>query len=56
MRNLKLFVPADCIVSNTPADNEHALRLLQVVLNSDVAVSTELTFRKRGRGPKGGRS
>ncbi len=56
MRDLKLFVPADCIVSNTPADNDHALRQLQRVLKANVAVSTALTFRKRGRGPKGGRS
>jgi len=56
MRDLKLFVPADCIVSNTPADNDHALRQLQGVLKANVAVSTELTFRKQGRGGKGGRS
>jgi nicotinamidase-related amidase len=55
MRDLKLFVPADCIVSNTPADNEHARRQLQAVLKANVAVSTALTFRTRGRVPKGGR-
>jgi nicotinamidase-related amidase len=26
MREVKLFVPADCIVSNTTADNEYAPR------------------------------
>jgi nicotinamidase-related amidase len=56
MRDLKLFVPADCVVSNTPADNDQALRQLQGVLKANVAVSTALTFRKPGREPKGGRS
>jgi nicotinamidase-related amidase len=26
MRELKILAPADCIVSNTAADNQHALR------------------------------
>jgi len=56
MRDLKLFVPADCVVSNTPADNDQALRQLLGVLKANVAVSTDLTFRKPGREPKGGRS
>ena len=55
MRDLELFVPADCIVSNTPADNDHALRQLKRVLKANVAVSTELTFHRRGSGAKGGR-
>ena len=47
MRDLKLFAPADCIVSNTAADNDHALRQMQIVLKGNLAESTRLTFRPR---------
>jgi nicotinamidase-related amidase len=46
MRDFKIFAPADCIVSNTPADNDHALRQIKTVLKGNVAVSTSLKFRK----------
>jgi hypothetical protein len=32
MREYKIFAPADCIVSNTAADNDHALRQIKTVL------------------------
>ena len=44
MRDLKLFAPADCIVSNTAADNMLALRQVETVLKGNTAVSTRLTF------------
>ena len=44
MREYKIFAPADCIVSNTAADNDHALRQIKMVLKGDVAVSTRLRF------------
>lgn len=44
MRDLKLFVPSDCIASNTPKDNEFALHQMQVVLKADVQHSAELDF------------
>ncbi len=44
MRELKLFVPRDCIASNTPADNEYALRQIDTVMKGNVAPSTALTF------------
>ena len=48
MRDLKIFAPADCIVSNTLADNDHALRQIDVVMKGHVAASTQLRFgRKR---------
>ena len=49
MRDLKVFTPSDCIVSNTPAENAHALRQMRVVLKAAVAPSTDLVFRKRRR-------
>ena len=45
MRGLKIFAPADCIVSNTAADNNHALRQIHTVLKGNVAESFRLTFR-----------
>jgi len=50
MRDLKIFAPADCIVSNTAADNDHALRQIHTVLKGSVAESSRLTFRGARRG------
>lgn len=44
MRELKVFVPSDCIVSNTSADNEHALRQIASVMKGVVAPSARMTF------------
>jgi nicotinamidase-related amidase len=49
MRELKVFVPADCIVSNTVPDNDHALRQIAIVMSGIVAPSTQIRFRKAGR-------
>ena len=47
MPELRIFAPADCIVSNTAADNDHALRQINTVLKGHIAESTRLTFRPR---------
>ena len=49
MRDLKIFAPADCIVSNTADDNAHALRQIRTVLKGNIADSLGLTF-SRGLG------
>ena len=49
MREYKIVAPADCIVSNTAADNDHALRQIKTVLKGDVAVSTRLRCRSGHR-------
>lgn len=49
MRDFKLFAPADCIVSNTGADNDHALHQIETVLKGNVDtphVSQGATGRK----------
>ena len=51
MRDLKIFAPADCIVSNTAADDEHALYQIEAVLKANVAISTRLMFRN-GQGTR----
>ena len=54
MRELKIFAPADCIVSNTAADNDHALRQIAIVLKGKVFASPQLVFRKASPAPKAG--
>jgi nicotinamidase-related amidase len=45
MRDYKIFAPADCIVSNTATDNDHALRQIEIVLKGNVTPSARLRFR-----------
>ena len=52
MREYKIFAPSDCIVSNTAADNDHALRQIAIVLKGNVAASTRLRFHASGRTAK----
>ena len=44
MRGLKLYAPADCIVSNTPRENAAALEQIRTVLKANVAPSDVLRF------------
>ncbi len=46
MRDFKLFVPADCVVSNTNEENQHALKQMENVLKADIRISTELDLEK----------
>jgi len=42
MRDYNLYVPSDCVASNDPEDNRHALRQIHTVLKADITPSTEL--------------
>jgi nicotinamidase-related amidase len=42
MRDFKIFTPADCVVSNTEQDNQHALKQMETVLKADVTPGSEL--------------
>jgi len=42
MRDFKIFIPADCVVSNTEQENQHALKQMETVLKADVTMSSEL--------------
>ena len=53
MRELKLFVPSDCIVSNTPGENEHALRQIGSVLKGNLTPSAQLRFQPRRQRTRG---
>ncbi|HVE71799.1 MAG TPA: isochorismatase family cysteine hydrolase [Thermoanaerobaculia bacterium] len=59
MRDLNVVVPADCVVSNTVEENQHALEQMRKVLKADITESPELdldrirkasTDRSRARG------
>jgi nicotinamidase-related amidase len=42
MRDYKVFVPADCVVSNTAEENAYALKQMETVLKADTTISKEL--------------
>lgn len=42
MRDFQLFVPADCVVSESPEVNNYALKQMEKVLKADIRPSTEL--------------
>lgn len=42
MRDLNLFVPADCVASNTAEENQHALEQMRKVLKADITTSDRL--------------
>jgi nicotinamidase-related amidase len=44
MRGFRLFVPADCIASETGERSREALQLMQRVLKADISVSTTLAL------------
>ena len=46
MRGLRIFAPADCIVSNTAEDNTFALGQIEVVLKGRIEPSDRLRFSK----------
>ena len=48
MRDFKLYVPADCTVSNEPEDNKQALTLMRAVLKADTTASERLDLGPLG--------
>jgi nicotinamidase-related amidase len=55
MRELRIYAPPDCIVSNTSTDNEQALQQIETVLKGNLAASSQLAFRRRASRRKAGR-
>lgn len=46
MRDFKLFVPADCVVSRRPEENENALKQMEKVLKAEIGPMEELDLEK----------
>jgi len=42
MRDYKVFVPSDCVVSNTEEENTYALKQMETVLKADTTVASKL--------------
>ena len=49
MRDLRILVPRDCTVSESPDDNEAALAHMRLVLKADTRESAKIDFRKLKR-------
>lgn len=45
MRDFKLFVPSDCVVSQTQAENDYALKQMEKVLKADIRPASELDLK-----------
>lgn len=58
IREFQLVVPGDCVASNRPEDNRHALEQMRDFLRADITPSTELDLEslKRAAGRAGQRS
>lgn len=44
MRDYRLFVPADCVASNTDEQNRYALEQIESILKADVRTSADLSL------------
>ncbi len=49
MRDFHLFVPQDCVASNTPEENRRALNQMEKVLKADIRPSSELDLTHLNR-------
>jgi nicotinamidase-related amidase len=46
LRDYRLFIPCDCVASNSKEENDAALRLMSKVVKADVTPSTELDLAR----------
>jgi nicotinamidase-related amidase len=49
MRDFKIFIPSDCVVSNTEEENLHALKQMETVLKADTTPGAELDLNALSR-------
>jgi nicotinamidase-related amidase len=45
MRDYKVFVPSDCVVSNTEEENTYALKQMETVLKADTTIASKLDLK-----------
>jgi nicotinamidase-related amidase len=53
MRDLRLYVPADCTVSNTQQENDYALNQMATILKADITPSAALDLAAIAEGAGG---
>jgi nicotinamidase-related amidase len=46
MRDFKLFIPADCVVSETEEENKYALKQMEKVLKADITTASDLNLEE----------
>ena len=46
MRDFDLVIPADCVASNDPSENEYTLRKMRTLMDADIRPSAGLDFAK----------
>jgi nicotinamidase-related amidase len=46
LRDYRLFIPCDCVVSNSREENDAALRLMEKVVKADIRPSAELDLEQ----------
>ncbi len=51
LRDYRVVVPADCVVSNTPKDTKAALALMRRVLKADIRLSSRLKLKELRKKP-----
>jgi nicotinamidase-related amidase len=56
MRDFKIFIPADCVVSESPEENEYALRQMEKVLKADIRMFQEIDFEELRRSVRRGKA
>ena len=49
MRDFKIFIPSDCVVSNTEEENRHALKQMETVLKADIKPGSEVDLNALSR-------
>ena len=45
MRDYKVFVPSDCVVSNSEEENSYALKQMETVLKADTTIASKLDLK-----------
>jgi hypothetical protein len=45
MRDYRLFVPSDCVASNSEQDTQYSLRQMKAILKADIRPSTEIELK-----------
>jgi nicotinamidase-related amidase len=52
LRDFRLFVPADCVISNEPRQNREALGLMKRVLGADIRPAAKLPLSRLKKHPR----
>jgi nicotinamidase-related amidase len=51
MRDFNLVIPADCVASNDPSENDYTLRKMANLMDADIRPSAEIDFEALKRAP-----